>query len=98
MNPTHRDKQKFKDITILHKRLIERLGDDLVYSIAYDQGNYYLSISTHRSTTQQFSHGRQQQTALLDNFSDSITKLVEELVKLYEPILIEKKEELDEVG
>jgi len=84
---------KFKDTLILHKKLIERLGEDLVYSVAYDQGNFYLSISTHRSETQRYTHGRNMQTALLERDEGTVDVLVEKIVELYGNILVPITEE-----
>lgn len=85
---------KFLDTLILHKKLIDRLGEDLVYSVAYDQGKFYLSISTHRSETQKYTHGRNMQTALLEEENEgTVDELVERIVKLYENILVPIAEE-----
>lgn len=89
---------KFKESLIFHEKLIKELGDDLVYSVSYDQGKYYLSISTHRSKTQEYSHGRQIQTALIDDFNDNIDKLVAKVVPLYKDILVEKQDKDDETA
>ena len=83
---------KFKETLILHEKLISRLGDDLVYSISYDSGQYFLTISTHKSKTQEFTHGKQTQTALIDDFNDTIFQLSEKLIKLYKGILVKKEE------
>ena len=84
---------KFTDTLIIHEKLIARLGEDLVYSVAYDQGKYYLSISTHRSETQQYTHGRNMQTALLELDEDTVDELVEKIVDLFGNILVPIAEE-----
>lgn len=83
---------KFTDTLILHHKLIERLGEDLVYSVAYDQGKFYLSISTHRSETQKYTHGRNMQTALLED-EGTVDELFEKIVELYGNILVPITEE-----
>jgi len=85
--------RKFTDTLILHQRLIEELGEDLVYSVSYDQGKFYLSISTHRSETQVFTHGRNMQTALLDLDEDTVDELVKKIVDLFGNILVPITEE-----
>ena len=80
---------KFKTTLEFHERLIEKLGDDLVYTVSYEQGQYFLSISTHSSKKQRFNHGRRQQTAVIEDFETvHVHDLVKEIVKMYRPILI----------
>lgn len=84
---------KFEDITILHRKLIERLGEDLVISLAYDTGKFYVAISVHKSTTQEYEHGRNIQSCLLDELDTDIDEIIESVVKLYKEILIFKTEQ-----
>ena len=81
---------KFKETLELHEKLIEALGDDLVYSVAYDKGKYYLVISVHNSETWEYEHGGNMQTCHIDDFNDDVEALVKKVVSLYEPILIRK--------
>lgn len=88
--------KKFKDILALHENLVERMGDDLVYSLTYDNGNYYLTISIHRSDKWKYKHGGQTQSALLNDFSDNIGVLTNKIVELYKDVLIPIDQEIEE--
>lgn len=81
----------FSDITVLHQKLAEELGDDLVISLAYDDGDYYLAISVHKSDTKQYKHGRNIQSCLLTekDMERDIDVLVSHVVELYRTELLE---------
>jgi hypothetical protein len=80
---------KFRTTLTFHERLIDKLGDDLVYTVSYDNGQYFLSISTHNSKKQRFKHGRRQQTAVIEDYKTAnVHDLVKQIVKMYRPILI----------
>lgn len=83
----------FEKVTTLHKSLKERLGNDLVYSLALDSGKFYLAVSVHKSETQEFDHGRNIQSCLISEseFDKPIEQLVDELAEMYATILVEKE-------
>ena len=47
---------KFKNIVDFHKKLSAKLGKDLVYSLALDEGEIFLVISTHKSKTKRYKN------------------------------------------
>ena len=83
-----------KDITSLYEKLQTELGDDLVVSLALDEGKYYLAISAHKSKTQQYIHGRNIQSCLIsrDDLEKDIDVLVKQIVTLYRNQLVDKDE------
>ena len=85
----------FKSLTKLHKMLASRLGDDLVYSLALDEGEFFMAISVHKSNRVQYSHGRNIQTVHIDKseMTTDVRKLVDKIVPMYNNILVEKKYE-----
>jgi len=89
---------KFRKTLEFHEKVRARLGEDLVYSIAYDAGEYLLAISVHKSKTQQFSHGRNIQSCLLTRLSDPIDKLVNDVVSLFQGVLIERIPDVENEG
>lgn len=86
--------KKIKNYFDFHKKLQAQLGEDLVYSLAFDNGMYVLAISTHKSNTLQFNHGRKIQTCIIDSndLNRNINDLIKELVTLYSKILIPKED------
>ena len=88
----------FEDITILHRKLVKHLGEDLVVSLAYDTGKFYISISVHKSNTQEFSHGRNIQSCLLEDFDIDIDKIVDSVVALYKKVLILREHHENEIA
>lgn len=79
-----------------HKALRKALGDDLVYSLALDEGKFYLAISVHKSDTWEYSHGRNIQTCLLteDDIQSDITSIVNKIVPMYKAILVRKNNDV----
>jgi hypothetical protein len=91
---------KLQDYFDLHNKLKNNLGDDLVYSLAFDNGNYVLAVSTHKSETQQFSHGRKIQSCIFApvDLDADVDSIIATLTDLYKEILEAKKaEEVDDV-
>lgn len=82
----------------LHELLIEALGDDLVYSVIYDEGKYYLAISVHKSERVEYSHGRNIQSCFINekDFGKTIKVLAKQIIPMYEKVLVKKKNK-DEV-
>ncbi len=84
-----------KNITKLHKLLSKALGDDLVYSLALDEGKYIIAISVHKSDKWEYSHGRTIQSCLLsdDEMQTDVRDLASKIVPLYKEILVRKATE-----
>lgn len=77
----------------LHELLVEALGDDLVYSVALDEGKYYLAISVHKSDRVEYNHGRNIQSCLIDEkeLGVDVEELAKKIIPLYKEILVEKE-------
>lgn len=88
----------FKDTLKLHKALVKRFGDDLVYSVAYDEGKYYLAVSVHKSDTWEYTHGGNIQSCHIDDFNTDIRTLVNRIAALYEGVLIKRNDNNETSG
>ena len=77
----------------MHDLLAEKLSDDLVISIALDEGEYYIAISVHKSKKYRLeSETRNIQSCLIDptEYDSDIDELVEKIVDVYKSVLVEK--------
>ena len=85
----------FKSLTKLHKMLAKELGDDLVYSLALDEGKFYVTISVHKSNRVEYNHGRNLQSCHIDEteMNTDVRRLVDKIVPMYKKVLVEKKHE-----
>lgn len=85
----------FKSLTKLHKMLAKELGNDLVYSLALDDGKFYITISVHKSNRVEYNHGRNLQTCHIDEseMTTDVRKLINKIVPMYRKVLVEKKNE-----
>lgn len=88
---------KVKKFYKIHNRLAKELGEDLVFGVALDNGNYFISVSCHKST-QKFKTGRDMQTAQLtqEDLEQDVDALVDILVELYSGILYTPEEESED--
>lgn len=80
------------------KDLATKLGDEnLTVSMAYSNGGFFVSVSTHTSEQLQFDHGGYQRTVEVTekDFNREKEELLKELVNIYDKLLFEKKEESD---
>lgn len=82
---------QFKHITKFMKRLKDRLGDDLTYSIVLDQGKYYIGVSTERSEDRFYIGNGKSTTQFCElqehEFRDDINTIVDKVVPLFQDIL-----------
>lgn len=82
---------KFKNLATFQKKIAERLGDDLVYSLAFDDGKFFFLISTHKSKTKRYKDKKYKtmQSCIINpsDFGKQTDEIVEEIVKMYSPIL-----------
>lgn len=74
------------------KKLSETLGEDLVYSIVYDNGMHILSISAHKSDNKNFSHDRPIQTCIFSDTDliESSNVVLKKVIELYKMVIVEK--------
>lgn len=81
----------------LHELMAEALGDDLVYSVALDEGKYYLAVSVHKSKRVEYKHGRNIQSCLIDtkDIGVDVEKLAEKIIPLYQEILVERTTDVE---
>lgn len=77
----------------LHELLAEALGDDLVYSVAYDDGKYYLAVSVHKSERVEYGHGGNIQSCIITekDFGKNIEVLAKQIIPMYEKVLVKKE-------
>jgi|AntRauTorcE11897_2_1112592.scaffolds.fasta_scaffold00078_66 hypothetical protein len=88
---------KFSDVVIFHEKIAAELGDDLVVSLAYDDGDYFLAISVHKSKQWKFHHGRNIQSCVLTekDMEKDLDVLVHAVVELYRNELTERNYEIE---
>ena len=82
---------KFKSLVTFHKKLAKKLGEDLVYSLALDNEEVLLVISTHKSKTKRYKdkeYKTMQSCKIKDtDFDKDVNQLVDEIARLYNNIL-----------
>lgn len=90
-------KTKTKNILNIFKNLSKHLGDDLVYSIAYDSGKLLICISTHKS--KRLTYGTPSQTRTVEvngiALARPINEVMAEVVEFFKTHLKEVKDETE---
>jgi len=71
-------KTKTKNILNIFKNLSNKLGDDLVYSIAYDTGKLLICISTHKS--KRLTYGTESQTRTVEINGTALNRPINEVM------------------
>jgi len=69
---------------------VERYGDDLTYSIAYDSGKYYLTISIHHCDRYEYKHGGLTQSCHIGNTDLHNDKIFLRAIEQFDKVLIRK--------
>lgn len=84
-----------KKVYEFHKKLQEKLGEDLVYGLALDNDMYILTVSTHKSLDQKFSHGREMQTCRFAeaDLDQPLDEIIDNVVELYKAVLAKLEDE-----
>lgn len=72
-------KTKTKNILNIFKNLSKNLGDDLVYSIAYDTGKLLICISTYKS--KRLTYGTPSQTRTVEINGTALDRPINEVIK-----------------
>lgn len=82
---------KFKVLVDFHKKLAKRLGEDLVYSLALDEGKIVLVVATHKSKTKRYKDKeyKTMQSCVIKgtDFDKDVNQLVDEIGRLYDNVL-----------
>ena len=90
---------KFKNLMSFHKKLAKNLGEDLVYSLALDQGQVLLVVSTHKSKTKKYKDKQYKtmQSCMIkeSDLDKNVNELVAEITRLYNNILEDYEPERD---
>jgi phosphatidate phosphatase PAH1 len=93
---------KFKRLVDFHTKLAKRLGNDLVYSLALDEGKVILVISTHKSKKQRYKdkeYKTMQSCQIRDiDFNKTMNQIVDEIANLYKNILEERPKDQPEIN
>ena len=90
-------KTKTKNIANIFKNLSKRLGDDLVYSIAYDTGKLLICISTHKSKRLTYGTPSQVRTVEINGtaLDRPINEVLTEVVEYFKQHLKEIENETE---
>lgn len=86
-------KLKVKHIIEFHEELKDLLGEDLVYSLVWDDGAVYLAISVHKSLDKEYDHGRNIQTCQISEseFEKGPSELAKEIARAYSGLIVRKE-------
>lgn len=87
-------KTRTKNVLNIFKRLAKRLGDDLVYSMVYDNGEFLFCASTHKSKNQTFIGDRQIKTVKIypTALERPILEVLDELEEYFKSQLTKKED------
>jgi hypothetical protein len=90
-------KTRTKNILNIFKSLSKRLGEDLVYSIAYDNGKLLICISVHKSKRLTYGTDSQTRTVEINGtaLDRQINDVLAEVVDYFKTHLKERENEIE---